>query len=68
MSNSPALLMVELTNYQGGSIAHRFFHIRVLPHLLHPGSPFGLPDVLHADALKAAEHYGGLKGTLVRNS
>jgi hypothetical protein len=54
------LLMLELTDYQGGRIAHRFFYIRVLPYLLLPGSPFGLPDVLHAGALKVAEHYGGL--------
>ncbi|KAI0251145.1 hypothetical protein BJV78DRAFT_1275462 [Lactifluus subvellereus] len=52
----------------GGSVAHRLFHTRVLPHLLLPGSPFGLPDVLHAEALKAAEHYGGLEGPLVRSS
>jgi len=39
----------------------------MLPHLLQPGSPFGLPDVLHGDALKAAEHYGGLNGVLVRS-
>jgi len=52
----------------GGNVAHRLFHVRVLPHLLLPGSPFGLPDVLHADALKATERYGGLKGPLVRSS
>ncbi|KAN0125612.1 Ribonuclease-III-like domain containing protein [Russula decolorans] len=51
----------------GGSITHRLFHTRMLPHLLQPGSPFGLPDVLHGDALKAAEHYGGLNGILVRS-
>ena len=39
----------------------------MLPHLLQPGSPFGLPDVLHGDALKAAERYGGFNGTLVRS-
>jgi len=49
----------------GGRVAHRLFHIRVLPHLLLPGSPFGLPDILHADALNAVECYGGLKGPLV---
>ena len=38
----------------------------MLPRLLQPGSPFGLPDVLHGDALKAAEHYGGLEGILAR--
>ncbi|KAH9976185.1 ribonuclease-III-like-domain-containing protein [Lactifluus volemus] len=52
----------------GGSVAHRLFHTRVLPQLLLPGSPFGLPDVLHADALKAAKHYGGLEGSLLVQS
>jgi hypothetical protein len=47
-------------------VAHRLFHTHVLPRLLLPGSPLGLPDVLHADALKAAERYGGLNGPLVR--
>jgi hypothetical protein len=64
----PTPLILDLTNSQGGRIAHRLFHLRVLPHLLHPGSPVGLPDVLHSDALKAAEHYGGSKGGLVRSS
>jgi hypothetical protein len=54
-----------LINDQGGRVAHRLFHIRVLPHF---GSPFGLPDILHADALKAVECYGGLKGPLVLNT
>ncbi|KAI9441660.1 ribonuclease-III-like-domain-containing protein [Lactarius indigo] len=51
----------------GGSVAHRLFHTRVLPHLLLPGSPLGLPDVLHADALSAAERFGGLEGPLLRS-
>jgi len=51
----------------GGSVAHRLFHTRVLPHLLLPGSPFGLPDVLHPDALSAAERFGGLEGPLLRS-
>jgi len=46
-------LMPALTHTQGGRFAHRLFHTCVLPHLLLPGSPFGLPDVLHADALRA---------------
>ncbi|KAI9508555.1 ribonuclease-III-like-domain-containing protein [Russula earlei] len=52
----------------GGSVTHRLFHTRVLPYLLLPGSPFGLPDVLHADALKASERYGGLRGPLLFGS
>ena len=58
----------SLTNTQGGRVAHRLFHTRMLPHLLLPGSPFGLPDVLHGDALRAAEYYGGLNGPLVRGT
>jgi hypothetical protein len=56
ISGSLTPLKLELTDCYGGRIAHRLFHTRVLSHLLLPGSPFGLPDVLHADALKAAEH------------
>jgi len=52
----------------GGSVTHRLFHTRVLPHLLLPGSPLGLPDVLHADALSAAERFGGPEGPLLRSS
>ncbi|KAI0260185.1 hypothetical protein BC834DRAFT_832245 [Gloeopeniophorella convolvens] len=51
----------------GGSVAHRLFHTRVLPRLLLPGSPFGLPDVLHTEALKVAERYGGVDGPLLRS-
>ena len=57
-----------LINDQGGRVAHRLFHIRVLPHLLLPDSPFGLPDILHADAVRVVECYGGLKGPLVLNT
>ena len=52
--------MSELTDCQENR--SQVFYIRVLPYLLFPGSPFGLADVLHADALKAAEHYGTLNG------
>jgi len=52
-------------NGQIGRVAHRFFHILVLPHLLLPESPFGLPDALHADVLKAAEYNGWIERTLI---
>jgi len=52
----------------GGSVAHRLFHTRLLPHLLLPHSPLGLPDVLHADALSVVERFGGLEGPLLRSS
>ena len=61
-------LTPALTHTQGGRFDHRLFHTCVLPHLLPPGSPFGLLDVLHADALKAAEYRGGLNGPLVRGT
>jgi hypothetical protein len=51
-----------LTDSQGGRVAHRLFRICMLLHLQLLALPFGLPDVLHADALKVAECYGGLKG------
>ncbi|KAH9050947.1 hypothetical protein EDB83DRAFT_2522402 [Lactarius deliciosus] len=67
---SVLFMALELTgglDGQGGSVAHRLFHTRVLPHILLPGSPLGLPDVLHADALSAVERYGGPEGPLVRS-
>jgi hypothetical protein len=56
-------MLLELTNELG-----RKRRSQALPHLLLPGSPFGLPDVLHSDALKAAKHYGAFEGPLARSS
>jgi hypothetical protein len=41
-----------------GATLNRQSHIRLLPHLLRPGSSFGPSDVHHAKAVKAAEHDG----------
>ncbi|KZT28135.1 hypothetical protein NEOLEDRAFT_1087798 [Neolentinus lepideus HHB14362 ss-1] len=44
----------------GGTVAHRIFHTRILPHLLLPGSAEGLRDSLHPHAMKICEQLGGL--------
>ncbi|KAI0922725.1 hypothetical protein AcV5_009622 [Taiwanofungus camphoratus] len=49
----------------GGSVAHRLFHTRVLPHILLPGSPDGLHDAFHESALAICSQMGGLDGALV---
>ncbi|TFK49476.1 hypothetical protein OE88DRAFT_1633124 [Heliocybe sulcata] len=43
----------------GGTVAHRIFHTRILPHLLLPGSTEGLPDSLHSYAIEISEKLGG---------
>ncbi|KAH9944914.1 ribonuclease-III-like-domain-containing protein [Amylocystis lapponica] len=49
----------------GGAVAHRFFHTRVLPHVLLPGTPHGLHDAFHEHALEICERLGGADGALV---
>ncbi|OCH86731.1 hypothetical protein OBBRIDRAFT_837931 [Obba rivulosa] len=49
----------------GGHIAHRFFHTRVLPHILLPGNPQGLHDAFHRHALDICEQMGGVDAPLV---
>ena len=56
------------TNHQGGSIAHKLFHTRLLPHLLLPGKPEGLPEAFHADVLKICEQMGGPQGDLTSSN
>ncbi|TEB31974.1 hypothetical protein FA13DRAFT_1732253 [Coprinellus micaceus] len=46
----------------GGSIAHRVFHTRMLPHLLVRG---GLPTAFHAEAEALAKRMGGPEGNLL---
>ncbi|EKM61237.1 uncharacterized protein PHACADRAFT_156461 [Phanerochaete carnosa HHB-10118-sp] len=48
----------------GGQVAHRLFHTRLLPHILLPGAPDGLPDSFHADATKICEQMGGPQADL----
>ncbi|KAI0059411.1 hypothetical protein BV25DRAFT_1961305 [Artomyces pyxidatus] len=49
----------------GGSVAHRVFHTRLLPHIMLPGQPEGLPDPLHKHAQAACEKMGGVSGPLL---
>lgn len=49
----------------GGHVAHRLFHTRLLPHILLPGTPEGLPDHFHPDALKICEKMGGPQADLL---
>lgn len=49
----------------GGSVAHRLFHTRVLPNILVPGRPEGLPDVFHEHVMEVCDSMGGLKGDLL---
>ena len=49
---------------QGGSVAHRIFHTRLLPNLLTL-TPEGLPEIFHADAREACERMGGVNGQLL---
>ncbi|TFY66651.1 hypothetical protein EVG20_g4445 [Dentipellis fragilis] len=48
----------------GGSVAHRVFHTRLLPHILLPGKPEGLVDSLHEHALDVTRKMGGPEGPL----
>lgn len=59
------LISNDLAILQGGNLAHRVFHTRVLPHILLPGTPAGLNDAFHEHALELCERMGGLEGALV---
>ncbi|KAJ8488544.1 hypothetical protein ONZ51_g3485 [Trametes cubensis] len=50
----------------GGSVAHRLFHTRVLPHLLLQGSHEGLHVAYHDHAREVCEKMGGPQGPLLR--
>ncbi len=51
---------------QGGAVAHRLFHTRLLPHLCIEGSREGLHARYHEHALEICERMGGRKGPLLR--
>jgi len=48
----------------GGSVAHRLFHTRILPHILLPERSSGVPAEFHARALQICERMGGTEGDL----
>ncbi|KAI6104177.1 hypothetical protein F5141DRAFT_1237370 [Pisolithus sp. B1] len=45
----------------GGSVAHRLFHTRILPHILLPNQHGGVPMEFHARALSISERMAGLE-------
>ncbi|KAH7882489.1 hypothetical protein F5I97DRAFT_1931691 [Phlebopus sp. FC_14] len=49
----------------GGSVAHRFFHTRILPHILLPGNTSGVPEEFHVRALSICGSMGGKNGPLM---
>ncbi|KAF9240462.1 hypothetical protein BU15DRAFT_87667 [Melanogaster broomeanus] len=49
----------------GGSVAHRLFHTRILPHILLPERSSGVPAEFHAKALQICERMGGTEGDLI---
>ncbi|KXN82775.1 hypothetical protein AN958_02214, partial [Leucoagaricus sp. SymC.cos] len=52
----------------GGSVAHRAFHTRVLPHLLLDGKNGGLPLVFHDEVREICDKMGGAEGDLTKVS
>jgi len=48
----------------GGSVAHRIFHTRILPHLLLPGTSQGLQDFYHDHAMQVYQRMGGQKDSV----
>lgn len=57
--------MIFIYFVQGGSVAHRVFHTRLLPLILLPGKPAGLHDTFHANAEEICEQMGGLNAPLL---
>ena len=53
---------------QGGSVAQRVFHTRVLPYILCPGTPFGLHDAFHHAARELQAKMGGPSGLVLPSS
>ncbi|KIK49198.1 hypothetical protein CY34DRAFT_797137 [Suillus luteus UH-Slu-Lm8-n1] len=49
----------------GGSVAHRLFHTRILPHILLPNQAEGVPLEFHHRALTICERMGGVDGNLL---
>ncbi|KAG1832034.1 hypothetical protein EV424DRAFT_1525462 [Suillus variegatus] len=49
----------------GGSVAHRLFHTRILPHILLPDKAEGVPVEFHHQALTICERMGGVDGNLL---
>lgn len=58
--SSPAFSNLTHDPFQGGSVAHRLFHTRILPYVLHSDRGSAVPPELHAGAMKICETMGGM--------
>ncbi|EIM91859.1 uncharacterized protein STEHIDRAFT_151216 [Stereum hirsutum FP-91666 SS1] len=58
-------VMGGLFHQFGGSVTHRVFHTRVLPHILLPNRPEGLHSAFHDHAKDVCRNMGGPEGPLV---
>ncbi|KAF8651615.1 hypothetical protein AX16_004656 [Volvariella volvacea WC 439] len=52
----------------GGSVAHRVFHTRLLPHLVTWNKTKILPVAFHADVMAIGQKMGGAEGPLLLDS
>ncbi|EIW77369.1 hypothetical protein CONPUDRAFT_92511 [Coniophora puteana RWD-64-598 SS2] len=68
MGEAVQAVMGGIYHQFGGSVAHRVFHTRVLPHVLLPNAPEGVPVEFHAAALNVCERMGGVNGPLLPNN
>ncbi|KAH7919705.1 hypothetical protein BV22DRAFT_1022549 [Leucogyrophana mollusca] len=65
MGDAVQAVMGGIYHQFGGSVAHRVFHTRLLPHVLLPGKAEGLPAEFHQRALDICERMGGTDGSLL---
>ncbi|KAH7912613.1 hypothetical protein BJ138DRAFT_1171799 [Hygrophoropsis aurantiaca] len=68
MGDTVQAVMGGVYHQFGGSVAHRVFHTRLLPHILLPGKPEGVPAEFHQKALDISERMGGMDGDLLVQS
>jgi hypothetical protein len=71
-SSSPLLSLAhssrpntKIPTSQGGSVAHRVFHTRLLPHILLGRKADGLPEAFHEHAHAVCNDIGGKEGKLI---
>ncbi|EGO03359.1 hypothetical protein SERLA73DRAFT_46635 [Serpula lacrymans var. lacrymans S7.3] len=65
MGDAVQAVMGGIYHQFGGSVAHKVFHTRVLPHILLPGRAEGVPEDFHLKALRICERMGGVDGELL---
>jgi hypothetical protein len=57
-----AIIHANALIVSGGSVAHRLFHIRILPHIMLPEKVEGVPADFHQKSLVLCERMGGVNG------